>query len=82
MDKGDFLMGKELRTEEATVLYVLINMYIKYRIWKYKLAGVLPLAKCISNDLNRWVDSLVSHKMAYDAASCEAAYTCIECFVT
>jgi hypothetical protein len=62
VNKGDFLMGKELGTEEATVLYMLINMYIKYRIWKYKLAGVLPLARCISNDLNRWVNTLVSYK--------------------
>jgi hypothetical protein len=41
---------------------MLINMYIKYRIWKYKLAGVLPLVRCISNDLNRWVNTLVSYK--------------------
>jgi hypothetical protein len=62
VNKGDYLMGKELGTEEATVLYMLINMYIKYRIWKYKLAGVLPLVRCISNDLNRWVNTLVSYK--------------------
>jgi hypothetical protein len=43
VNKGDFLMGRELGTEEATILYMLINMYIKYRIWKYKLAGALPL---------------------------------------
>ncbi len=45
VDKGDFLMGRELGTEEATILYLLINMYIKYRIWKYKLAGALPLTR-------------------------------------
>jgi hypothetical protein len=62
VEKTDFLMGREMGTEEATSLYMLINMYIKHKIWKYKLAGVLPLARCISNDLNRWVDSLVSYK--------------------
>jgi hypothetical protein len=47
VEKKDFLMGKDLGIMEASVLYMLINMYIKNRIWKYKLARVLPKHHCI-----------------------------------
>jgi hypothetical protein len=36
----------------------MINMYIKYRIWKYKLAGVLPKNNCIVKDIRNWVERL------------------------
>ena len=49
--KRNFLMGRELKTLESTTLYMLVNMYIKYRIWKYKLAGFLPNIICISDDM-------------------------------
>jgi len=31
------------------MLYMLTNMCIKYRIWKYKLAGIIPKPNCIAN---------------------------------
>jgi hypothetical protein len=58
VDKKEFLLGKNLGIMEATVLYMLLNMYIKYKIWKFKLAGVLPRAQCISNDVNDLVSKL------------------------
>jgi hypothetical protein len=54
-------MGRDLGFMEASVLYMLINMYIKYRIWKYKLAGVLPKHNCIIKDVRYWVDMLTQY---------------------
>jgi hypothetical protein len=61
VDKTEFLLGKELGSIEATVLYMLMNMYIKYRIWKYKLAGALPSVQYIFNDLTKFVNSLSTY---------------------
>jgi hypothetical protein len=61
VEKQEFLMGKELGTVEATVLYMLSNMYIKYKIWKYKLAGALPRVHNISNDLKEWMNNLLKY---------------------
>jgi hypothetical protein len=38
-----------------------MNMYIKYRIWKYKLAGALPSVQYICNDLTKFVNSLSTY---------------------
>jgi hypothetical protein len=46
---------------EATVLYMLHNMFIKYMIWKYKLAGVMPVVQNIVNDLEQWASNLTSY---------------------
>jgi len=61
VEKKDFLMGRDLGIMEASVLYMLINMYIKYRIWKYKLARVLPKHNCIIKDVRYWVDMLTQY---------------------
>ena len=58
VDKKAFLMGKEMATVEATMLYMLTNMCIKYRIWKYKLAGIIPKPNCIANDVKNWLENL------------------------
>jgi hypothetical protein len=58
VDKKDFLFGKDLGILEATLLYMLVNMYIKYRIWKYKLAGFLPRNNNIINDVRDWMEKL------------------------
>jgi hypothetical protein len=58
VERNAFLMGKELGSIEATVLYMLMNMCIKYRIWKYKLAGVLPNVQHICNDLTNFVNGI------------------------
>jgi hypothetical protein len=56
--KKDFLFGRDLGIMEATLLYMLVNMYIKYRIWKYKLAGFIPRNNSIINDVNDWLGKL------------------------
>ena len=61
--KKDFLFGRDLGIMEATLLYMLVNMYIKYRIWKYKLAGFIPRNNSIINDVNDWIGKLcIYHK--------------------
>jgi hypothetical protein len=60
-DKKNHLMGKDMVTMEATLLYMLINMFVKYRIWKYKLAGVLPNTQYITNDLRNFINGITSH---------------------
>jgi hypothetical protein len=60
--KKEFLLGKNLATVEATVLFMLINMFIKYKVWKFKLAGVKPKARSIINEMNDWVNKLCAFK--------------------
>jgi hypothetical protein len=61
VEKIEFLLGKDMGTVEATVLYMLINMFIKFRIWKYKLAGVMPVIQNIMYDLDQWTTQLAAH---------------------
>jgi hypothetical protein len=42
IDKKTFLMGKLGNSVECTAMGQLINRYIQYKIWNYKLAGILP----------------------------------------
>jgi hypothetical protein len=58
INKKDFLMGRIVGFLETSQLYMLTNMYIKYRIWKYKLAGVLPKVNSICNDISNFHDKL------------------------
>jgi hypothetical protein len=58
VNKKSFLMGKITGFLETTQLYMLVNMYIKYRIWKYKLANAMPNANCIQNDVTKLLESL------------------------
>jgi hypothetical protein len=62
VQKKDFLMGKNLGILEVTMAYMLVNMYIKYRIWKYKLAGVLPNENNIIRDVKYWIENLCAYK--------------------
>jgi hypothetical protein len=41
-DKKIFLMGKIAQNMELTLIFQLVNMFIRYKIWNYKLAGILP----------------------------------------
>jgi hypothetical protein len=58
VEKKHFLLGMDTGIVEANVLYMMINMYVKQRIWKYKLAGILPVTLNIANDLEEWVNKL------------------------
>jgi hypothetical protein len=58
VNKKDFLFGRDLGIMEATLLYMLVNMYIKYKIWKYKLAGFVPRNNSIINDVRDWLEKL------------------------
>jgi hypothetical protein len=61
LDKKHFLMGKLILCAEVTQLYMLINMYIKYRIWKYKLANTKPSTNNIINDTKYFIQGLVAY---------------------
>lgn len=58
MDKKAFLMGKAIGFMETSQLYMMVNMVIKYRIWKYKLAETLPKTQAIVNDVNVFLEQL------------------------
>jgi hypothetical protein len=42
VDKKTFLMGRLGNSVECTAMGQLISMYVRYKIWNYKLAGILP----------------------------------------
>ncbi len=62
ISKKDFLMGKDLGIMEVSMVYMLINMYIKHKIWKYKLANVLPNTGLIIRDVQYWIEKLKYYK--------------------
>jgi hypothetical protein len=62
VSKKDFLMGRNLGILEVTMSYMMVNMYIKYRLWKYKLAGVLPNVNNIIQDVRYWIENLCFYK--------------------
>jgi hypothetical protein len=62
VSKKDFLMGRNLGILEVTMSYMVVNMYIKYRLWKYKLACVLPNEKNIIRDVRYWIENLCFYK--------------------
>jgi len=37
---------------------MIVNMFIKYRIWKYKLAETLPKTQAIVNDVKLFLEQL------------------------
>jgi hypothetical protein len=58
ISKKDFLMGKDLGIMEVSMVYMLVNMYIKHKIWKYKLANVLPNTGLIIRDVQYWIEKI------------------------
>jgi len=54
-------MGRRMVCAEAMLLYMCINMFIKYKIWKYKLAEVTPNINCIIRDVNIWLRELTRY---------------------
>jgi len=55
MVKKDFLMGKLANSIEGSSLYLLINMFVRYKIWNYKLAGVLPKPGTIVHETESFI---------------------------
>ncbi len=62
VSKKEYLMGKDLGILEVSMVYMMINMYIKHKIWKYKLAGILPNTGLITRDVKYWIENLKSYK--------------------
>lgn len=60
--KEDFLMGRNIGTIEATVLYMAVNMIIKQKIWAYKLAGALPKVNSIAEDVKNTIRGLCRYQ--------------------
>jgi hypothetical protein len=52
ISKNEFLMGKVAACREIAIIYQLCNIFIRYRIWNYKIANILPKSGSIANDLN------------------------------
>jgi hypothetical protein len=58
VNKKDFLMGKLANSIEGTSLYLLINLYIRYKIWNYKLAGILPKPGTIIHETEQFINRI------------------------
>jgi hypothetical protein len=54
----DFLMGRDLGSMELSQLYMVLNYYILYRIWSYKLGGGMPRSGYIINDVRNLAHEL------------------------
>jgi hypothetical protein len=50
LDKKSFLMGKIAQNMELALIFQLVNLFIRYRIWNYKLAGILPKKNMIVHE--------------------------------
>jgi hypothetical protein len=49
-------MGKLANSIEGMSLYLLINLYIRYKIWNYKLAGILPKPGTIIHETEQFIN--------------------------
>jgi hypothetical protein len=50
-EKKAFLMGKIGQNMELTLIFQLVNMFIRFKIWNYKLAGILPRKSMIVHEV-------------------------------
>jgi hypothetical protein len=55
MEKKTFLMGKIAQNMELTLIFQLVNMFIRYKIWNYKLAGILPKKTMIVHETENFI---------------------------
>jgi len=62
VEKETYLMGRVILCQEATQLFMIVNMFIKYKIWRYKLAGVLPNTGCITNDVRVFAETICGYR--------------------
>jgi hypothetical protein len=60
VDKKEFLMGKLANSMEGTALYQLINLFLRYKIWNYKLAGILPKTGTIVHETEQFINRISS----------------------
>jgi hypothetical protein len=60
VDKKEFLMGKLANSIEGTSLYLLINLFLRYKIWNYKLAGILPKTGTIIHETEQFINRICS----------------------
>jgi hypothetical protein len=56
IEKKSFLMGKLAHSMECTALFQLINLFIRYKIWNYKIAGTLPKKGMIVHDVENFLN--------------------------
>jgi hypothetical protein len=56
IEKKSFLMGKLAHSMECTALFQLINLFIRYKIWNYKIAGTLPKKGMIVHEVENFLN--------------------------
>ena len=57
-EKKTFLMGKVGQNMELSSIFQLINLFIRYKIWNYKLAGILPKSGMIVHETERFISEI------------------------
>ena len=58
MEKKIFLMGKIAQNMELALIFQLVNMFIRYKIWNYKLAGILPKKTMIVHETENFIGEI------------------------
>jgi hypothetical protein len=56
INKPHFLMGRTAPNYEAAALYQLVNMFIRFKIWNYKLANILPKKGTIVHETETFIN--------------------------
>jgi hypothetical protein len=57
-DKKSFLMGKAAQNMELSSIFQLVNLFIRYKIWNYKLAGILPKPGMLVHETERFITEI------------------------
>jgi hypothetical protein len=57
-EKKTFLMGKVGQNMELSSIFQLVNLFIRYKIWNYKLAGILPKPGMIVHETERLISEI------------------------
>jgi hypothetical protein len=57
IDKRSFLMGRNANNKELAQIFQLANLYVRHKIWNYKLAGILPKNGTIVHDVQEFLNN-------------------------
>jgi pectin methylesterase-like acyl-CoA thioesterase len=57
IDKRSFLMGRNANNKELAQIFQLANMYVRHKIWNYKLAGILPKNGTIVHEVQDFLNN-------------------------
>jgi hypothetical protein len=61
IDKRSFLMGRIAVNNEVSQIFQVANMFVRHKIWNFKLAGILPKNGTIVHEAREFLNNFCSY---------------------